>query len=223
MFGKTGSKLIRTLNLQSDTKRSEGRSLHHVQVEEITESNIHELYRDMLDLPAVTKTEKAEERFLSLVSGVSKDPKSWTHDDLQFYSDPRNRARFQVEIRAYTLSVLKHRVLFLTDAGYMGVGPATLLPGDDVYALAGGYSPFVLRRAETPECATSPNDITRTHVEIVHQLLGDAYVHGVHTGPFWRGVLHGEGYLSSGYRSNPSWTFWHQKQRQREVQHVAVA
>jgi hypothetical protein len=61
------------------------------------------------------------------------------------------------------------RRFFITKKGYFGMGPAQLAEGDQVYILAGGKVPLVLR----PVLESQPNTF---------ELVGDCYVHGVMDG-----------------------------------------
>jgi hypothetical protein len=61
------------------------------------------------------------------------------------------------------------RRFFVSKKGYFGVGPAELEEGDEIYILAGGSVPFVLR----PSPESQPNTF---------ELVGDCYVHGVMDG-----------------------------------------
>ena len=62
-------------------------------------------------------------------------------------------------------SVYHDRRLFLTEKGYLGVGPWTLQEGDSIMIAAGGEVPFVFR----------PNDKPSEH----WMLMGEAYMHGL--------------------------------------------
>ncbi|KAH8745951.1 heterokaryon incompatibility protein-domain-containing protein [Hyaloscypha finlandica] len=61
------------------------------------------------------------------------------------------------------------RRFFVTKKGYFGIGPAELEEGDEIYILAGGKFPLVLR----PSPESQPNTF---------ELVGDCYVHGVMDG-----------------------------------------
>lgn len=63
-------------------------------------------------------------------------------------------------------SVMLERRLFVTKEGYIGAGPVSSRPGDLVFVLAGGHSPFVLRREPEPADGAK------------FRLVGDCYVHG---------------------------------------------
>lgn len=62
------------------------------------------------------------------------------------------------------------RCLYITENGYLGLGPIEARVGDGVYDLLGGDVPFVLRETENSEEFT---------------LLGDSYVHGIMDGELW--------------------------------------
>jgi hypothetical protein len=72
---------------------------------------------------------------------------------------------FQAAFREASLG----RRFFVTKKGYFGVGPAELEEGDEIYILAGGKVPLVLR----PLPESQPNTF---------ELVGDCYVHGVMDG-----------------------------------------
>ena len=67
----------------------------------------------------------------------------------------------------------KGRAFFITKAGYYGLGPVVMKPGDECYILYGARVPFVLR-------PTSERGPVR--------LLGEAYIHG---------IMHGELFTNS--------------------------
>jgi hypothetical protein len=70
------------------------------------------------------------------------------------------------------------RRFFVTKKGYFGIGPAELEEGDEIYILAGGKLPFVLR----PLPESQPDTF---------ELVGDCYVHGIMDGEAVSG--HGSG------------------------------
>ncbi|KAH7336283.1 heterokaryon incompatibility protein-domain-containing protein [Rhexocercosporidium sp. MPI-PUGE-AT-0058] len=59
----------------------------------------------------------------------------------------------------------RHRRFFVTEKGYMGLGPQAMLPGDTISILFGGDTPYALRKKE--KC---------------WQFVGECYVHGVMKG-----------------------------------------
>ncbi|KAH8885913.1 hypothetical protein GQ53DRAFT_626498, partial [Thozetella sp. PMI_491] len=66
-----------------------------------------------------------------------------------------------------------NREFFVTENGYIGIGPAGMRPGDEAWSLIGGHVPFILRR--------STQDGVKSVYES-YQLVGESYVHGVMDG-----------------------------------------
>ncbi|EHK25083.1 uncharacterized protein TRIVIDRAFT_143449 [Trichoderma virens Gv29-8] len=66
---------------------------------------------------------------------------------------------------------------FVTDSGYLGLGPPGTNVGDEVWCLFGGHMPFILRPvATTREAVLGPGQ------KRLHQVLGICYVHGIMNG-----------------------------------------
>lgn len=61
------------------------------------------------------------------------------------------------------------RQFYVTEKGYMGLGPAAMEVGDLVYVLAGGQVPFILRTVGTPNSGQ-------------FHLVGESYLHGIMDG-----------------------------------------
>ena len=59
------------------------------------------------------------------------------------------------------------RRLFVTEKGFIGVGPAELEVGDCIYVLAGGNYPYILRPVEAAERLCT------------FELVGHSYVHEI--------------------------------------------
>lgn len=86
--------------------------------------------------------------------------------------------------RSFQLSFMEAcagRQLFLTKKRYFGIGPFELEEGDEVYILAGGKLPLILR----PSPNSQPNEF---------ELVGDCYVHG---------IMDGEAVSGSGQSTDP--------------------
>ena len=66
------------------------------------------------------------------------------------------------------------RILFVTERGYIGLGPLSSFAGDDVAVLCGGKTPYVLFGRD--------QDSTSLH------LVGEAYVHGLMDGEAFQGT-----------------------------------
>lgn len=71
--------------------------------------------------------------------------------------------------------LLPMRTLFITQRGYIGIGPDSTQVGDAVYVLFGGHVPFLLR--DMPEALESRGS---------HTYVGHAYVHGIMDGEVLR-------------------------------------
>lgn len=82
------------------------------------------------------------------------------------------------EILRKMQAVARHRVFFMTEKGYIGIGPRSMRAEDLVYDFLGGDVFYVLRPAEGP---------------VEFRLLGDAYVHGIMDGELWRLAAGGTG------------------------------
>ena len=82
-------------------------------------------------------------------------------------------AAFHEDFLASVESSLQFRTLFVTQTGYIGLGPLTMQPGDLVCVLLGCSIPMVIR-------SEAPNR---------HVLVGECYIHGVMDGealgPAW--------------------------------------
>ncbi|OTA06113.1 ABC transporter [Trichoderma parareesei] len=67
--------------------------------------------------------------------------------------------------------------MFLTDSGYLGLGPPETQVGDEVWCLFGGQMPFVLRQLGAKQ-EFLPGQGERR----LHQVFGICYVHGIMDG-----------------------------------------
>ncbi|KAF2174182.1 hypothetical protein M409DRAFT_16452 [Zasmidium cellare ATCC 36951] len=84
--------------------------------------------------------------------------------------ESRTRALHEFEVRKSQM--LDHRILFTTSThGYLGLGPRSLRPGDQVWLLAGAKVPHVLRLKGNGR----------------FELVGECYVHGIMHGEAVRG------------------------------------
>ena len=97
------------------------------------------------------------------------------------------------------------RTLFLTRGGYLGLGPATTKPGDEVWLVAGARTPFVMRGVPRDKGKGRAVDgdgdgggqgkepvgsVVERIVEdggVCRQLVGESYVHGIMDGEAFRG------------------------------------
>ena len=69
--------------------------------------------------------------------------------------------------------MIPNHAFFITESGYVGIGPPQTLPGDQVWVFYGGKAPFVMRRMEKEDGSDKICSLT---------LVGDAYVHGIMDG-----------------------------------------
>jgi hypothetical protein len=91
-------------------------------------------------------------------------------------------------IRAFSDVVVMHpaaRWFFVTEEGYMGLGPWDMEDGDVLVILAGGKMPFVLRELNK-DCDVCNED------QWCYRLMGFAYAHGVMDGEMVSGIEAGE-------------------------------
>jgi hypothetical protein len=84
-------------------------------------------------------------------------------------------------------SATVRRTFFITDKGHIGLGPAKMRPGDHLYVLLGGQTPFILREAGS---RTFPRMSSQHRLgEIKRQcfnVVGDCYTHGLMDGEAMR-------------------------------------
>lgn len=82
------------------------------------------------------------------------------------------------------------RRFFITEKGYFGMGGSNIQPGDRIWILSGGRTPYVLRRA------AQDLELTESIVPIYH-FAGQAYVHGVMYGEAVLDAIDEEGGLAA--------------------------
>jgi hypothetical protein len=81
-----------------------------------------------------------------------------------------------------TMVAMHGRRSFVTQQGYLGIGPETTAVGDEVYVINGSRVPFVLRRVESSAPADSPSIEGNDENYPRFQLVGGCYVHGIMDG-----------------------------------------
>ena len=74
------------------------------------------------------------------------------------------------------------RSFFVTDTGHMGLGPESTKPGDSVWILAGGATPFILRDVDVSVSDAGDFGYRRM------TLTGESYLHGVMHGEALAGI-----------------------------------
>ena len=77
------------------------------------------------------------------------------------------------ELYCYTMSTVHKMRPFMTEKGYVGVGPEHLFEGDMICILLGGTVPFVLRPHPTKQDG--------------YRVVGEAYVYGIMDGEYMEG------------------------------------
>ncbi|KAK1991148.1 heterokaryon incompatibility protein [Colletotrichum falcatum] len=68
------------------------------------------------------------------------------------------------------------RQLLKTDQGYLGLGPAATVPGDQVWLVKGGRMPLVLRNTKTMPASSGTAAGVKGET---YALVGETYIHGV--------------------------------------------
>lgn len=95
--------------------------------------------------------------------------------------DANDVTNYEWEMACEVQNAINHaswnREFFVTKQGYIGIGPAGMQAGDEVYALIGGQVPFVLRPQNQNERASEPIE--------QFELLAECYVHGIMNGEIW--------------------------------------
>ena len=110
--------------------------------------------------------------FVRLLESSDFDP-SYSQSFNQFFDSALPDLLYQENVREDSLSnhLIKHlhgKCIFITEKGLIGVGPAAVRLGDEIFILAGGKLPFIL----------GPTSFREDH----YVLVGDAYVHGLMQG-----------------------------------------
>ncbi|KAI4654006.1 hypothetical protein J4E93_001774 [Alternaria ventricosa] len=69
--------------------------------------------------------------------------------------------------------MVPNHAFFITKRGYLGMGPPTTSPGDQIWVFYNGNVPFVMRKRNKEELENGYHEL---------RLVGDAYVHGIMDG-----------------------------------------
>jgi hypothetical protein len=109
-----------------------------------------------------------------------------------------NNKAFSQPFDIACLSIYRSRRLYVTEKGYLGLGPASLSPGDSVWIIPGHDKPVVLRSITTgnEEADTEQDSTPNTQEEMAitgadeqlpiekakWTLIGSSYVHGIMNG-----------------------------------------
>jgi hypothetical protein len=87
------------------------------------------------------------------------------------------------DLYASIKTAIMRRRFFITQMGYIGLGPAGVQPGDELYLLLGGRAPFVLRQSGFHSVPIIPDRPGIGSVRrLGHKVIGDCYVHGLMDG-----------------------------------------
>jgi hypothetical protein len=83
-------------------------------------------------------------------------------------------------IDAAIRSAATRRTFFITEKGYIGLGPTKTRPGDSVFILLGGQTPFILRPSGFHMIRT--RDSINLDGQLRFEMIGDCYTHGLMDG-----------------------------------------
>ncbi|KAL7945055.1 heterokaryon incompatibility domain-containing protein [Trichoderma barbatum] len=101
------------------------------------------------------------------------DPRFQTTEDTKWGQYSQSNFLTEQWINGLTLNT----TMFVTDSGYLGLGPPETKVGDEVWCLFGGQMPFVLRpTAKKQEMVSGQGN------KVLHQVFGTCYVHGIMDG-----------------------------------------
>ncbi|KAF2196611.1 hypothetical protein GQ43DRAFT_426245 [Delitschia confertaspora ATCC 74209] len=122
---------------------------------------------------------------------------------LKNYVEPEELTALKNSFHYAVQTASGSRTFFLTKNGFIGIGPANLRPGDEIYIVLGSRVPLIMRRrSQSTRCLQEPvrnlfdyPGGVQTNIEVcsmlhdhTHALVGDAYVHGVMDSEFVRGL-----------------------------------
>jgi hypothetical protein len=113
------------------------------------------------------------------------------------YTEPEELTRLKNQFHYAVLAASASRKFFTTDNGYIGIGPADVLVGDEVYVILGSRVPLILRQSRASKLCSYDAirnlyhrskegqrvlDKCNTFHMGIYALVGDAYVHGIMDG-----------------------------------------
>jgi hypothetical protein len=117
--------------------------------------------------------------FLQGVDPRTVPHKSWTKlfedmaDASPYFPTPVSQP-IEAAIRSATI----RRTFFITKGGYIGLGPTKTRPGDYLYVLLGGHTPFVLRKSWYRSVIRYNHKVAKQ----CYEMIGDCYVDGLMNG-----------------------------------------
>lgn len=104
-------------------------------------------------------------------------PESSQHLENRSNDNPHRQAPDYIEVDFSICSATMNRKLFITQQGFLGLGPSETRCGDSVFIFAGGHTPFLLREAQD-------RVIVEEKPSKTFELVGDCYVHGAMDGKY---------------------------------------
>jgi hypothetical protein len=103
----------------------------------------------------------------------------WKHN--RRISENSECVRSVQDMRDSALSAMYGRRFFVTQRGYLGLGPKKSAVGDEAHAINGSTVPFVLRRVESGATAEQTQEGSTSEFPRF-RLVGGCYVHGIMDG-----------------------------------------
>jgi hypothetical protein len=103
--------------------------------------------------------------------------------DLGDLSSYVSSAPIPQSIDAAIRSATIRRTFYITEKGYIGLGPAKMRIGDHLYIILGGQTPFILRKAGSCEILRISGRPRLGYVQRnCFEVIGDSYTHGLMDG-----------------------------------------
>jgi hypothetical protein len=97
--------------------------------------------------------------------------------DIRQYAEPREHTSEAFITEQLIGGITLNTTMFMTESGYLGLGPAETQVGDEVWCLFGSWMPFVLRpTGKTREVVAGERE------KPLYSVLGICYVHGAMDG-----------------------------------------
>ncbi|KAE8378665.1 heterokaryon incompatibility protein-domain-containing protein [Aspergillus bertholletiae] len=116
---------------------------------------------------------------LNLIRDTDDSNSLPTWEEIQEYGEKdevgKPRGMVRIDDRDFDQTFVhfyRGRLLYRTKRGYLGLGPWSAQPGDEVWVISGARTPFVLRKS-------SSSDSSETEKRT---LIGETYVHGIMNG-----------------------------------------
>ncbi|KAJ4862640.1 hypothetical protein T069G_03594 [Trichoderma breve] len=124
-------------------------------------------------ISARSKSIESYEAFANREAVLQLDKRFQTTEDTKWGQYSQSDYLVEQWINGLTLNT----TFFVTDSGYLGLGPPETKIGDEVWCLFGGQMPFILRPV-----ATTQEVILGQGKKQLHQVFGTCYVHGIMDG-----------------------------------------